>query len=357
MSQERSPHRTSDTPQAFWITGPATGEIRPAEQAEALGAEPWVEVQTLYTGISRGTESLVYLGQIPVSEYQRMRAPFQWGEFPFPVCYGYANVGRVLNGPEHLRGRDVFTLFPHQTHFRVPAAAVHPLPHDVPAARAVLAANMETAVNGLWDASPQVGDRIAVVGCGVVGSLMAYLASRIPGTQVTAVDTDAARLPLLEGLGVRFVTQCHDNDFDLVIHASGHPDGLRTALALAGQEARVVEMSWYGDREVTLPLGGAFHARRLKLCSSQVGTVSPVQSSRWDYGRRLGLALSLLADPALDTLISGESQFADLPATMARLSQAGSGELCHRIAYPAAHAAAGSPPSEQGSPNVQPDRA
>ncbi len=340
MTQASKQHRSAQTAEAFWITAPATGEIREVTLAEADTAEPWVEVETLYTGISRGTESLVYLGKIPTSEYQRMRAPFQAGEFPFPVCYGYANVGRVMAGPDEMLGQEVFTLFPHQTRFRVPASAVHPLPEGVPAGRAVLAANMETAVNGLWDASPLPGDRIAVVGCGVVGTLMAYLASRIPGTRVTAIDTDAGRLPLLDRLGVRFVTECHDNDFDLVIHASGHPDGLRTALGLAGQEARIVEMSWYGDREVTLPLGGAFHARRLKLCSSQVGTINPAQAPRWDYSRRLALALSLLADPALDALISGESEFRNLPDTMARLTQAGSGELCHRIVHPAAERAA-----------------
>lgn len=341
MTQRFDQRDSAEVPRAFWVTAPATGEIRPAELAEPGDDEPWVEVETLYTGVSRGTESLVYLGKIPASEYQRMRAPFQMGEFPFPVCYGYANVGRVIRGPEHLCGREVFTLFPHQTRFRVPAGAVHPLPAGVTAGRAVLAANMETAVNGLWDASPRVGDRIAVIGCGVVGTLVAYLASRIPGTQVTAIDTDAGRLPLLDSLGVRFVTRCHDNDFDLVIHVSGHPDGLRTAMDLAGREARIVEMSWYGDQDVTLPLGGAFHARRLKLCSSQVGTVSPAQAPRWDYGRRLQLALSLLADPALDGLISGESPFDDLPRAMARLSQAGSGELCHRIIYPAATGATG----------------
>lgn len=337
------PRDSSPSPgeaRAFWVTGPARGEVRPLTLATPEGAEPWVEVETLYTAVSRGTESLVWQGRIPASEYQRMRAPFQAGEFPYPVCYGYANVGRVVHGPGSLQGREVFTLFPHQTRFRVAASAVHPVPGGVPPQRAVLAANMETAVNGLWDAGPCLGDRIAVVGCGVVGSLVAYLAARMPGTRVTAIDVDAGRLALLDSLGVRFVSRCQDNDFDLVIHASGHPDGLRTALGLAGPEARILEMSWYGDREVSLPLGGAFHARRLKICSSQVGTISPAQAPRWDYSRRLALALSLLADPKLDSLISGESDFEQLPQTLARLSQAGSGELCHRIVYPAAGRAA-----------------
>ncbi|WP_152206790.1 zinc-dependent alcohol dehydrogenase [Marinobacter changyiensis] len=327
------------TPEAFWVTGAAAGEIR----ATPLASEPdtdseMVEVETHYSGVSRGTESLVFLNKVPESEYHRMRAPFQAGEFPYPVRHGYANAGKVIAGPVSLLGKMVFCLYSHQTRYRVPADAVLPLPDDVPAHRAVLAANMETAVNGLWDASPRVGDRIAVVGCGVVGTLMAYLANKIPGTRVTAIDINAERLPLLDSLGVRFATRTDLQDHDLVIHASGHPDGLVTALKLAGQEGRIIEMSWFGDQNVTLPLGRAFHARRLTLRSSQVGSISPAQAPRWHYRDRLSLALSLLSDPALDALISGESQFEELPQTMAVLSQAGSSELCHRIIYPPATA-------------------
>lgn len=348
MTAKAHPSRSRAPARAFWVTGTARGEIRdvnPGEgQAEdeagpdagSEGARPFVEVETLYSAVSRGTESLVFLNRIPESEFQRMRAPFQRGEFPFPVCYGYSNVGRVVEGPSTLLGQTVFTLFPHQTRFRVPAEAVVPVPELVPAARAVLAANMETAINGLWDAEPRLGDRIAVVGCGVVGSLVAYLASRIPGAQVTAIDTDAGRLGLLDHLGVRFATRTQETDFDLVIHASGHPDGLKAALGLAGKEARIVEMSWYGDQEVSLPLGGRFHSQRLTIRSSQVGGISQAQTPRWNYHRRLALALSLLADPALDKLFSSESRFEDLPETMAWLSQAGNGELCHRVVYPGA---------------------
>lgn len=323
-----------DTADAFWVTGPATGRIESVTLPTLADEE--VEVRTHFSGVSRGTESLVFLNQVPVSEYQRMRAPFQAGEFPFPVRYGYNSVGEVVAGPDALLGRMVFCLYPHQTRYRVPASAVIPLPADVPPERAILAANLETAINGLWDASPRVGDRIAVVGCGVVGALMAWLASRIPGTRVTAIDTDASRLGLMEQLGVRFVTRTRDNDHDLVIHASGHPDGLSTALQLGGMEARIIEMSWFGNQSVVLPLGEAFHARRLTLRASQVGTVSPCQAPRWSHRDRLALALSLLNEPALDALISGESRFAELPTTMGVLSQAGSGVLCERIVYPPA---------------------
>ncbi|MCZ8130066.1 MAG: zinc-binding alcohol dehydrogenase [Steroidobacteraceae bacterium] len=318
------------TASAFWITAPGRGEIRdeilrPAGPGEAL-------VRALYSGISRGTESLVHAGRVPPSEYARMRAPFQDGEFPAPVKYGYASVGRVESGPAELVGRVVFCLYPHQTRYVVPVDALHPVPDAVPPARAVLAANLETAINGLWDATPRVGDRIAVVGGGTVGCLVAWLAARVPGCRVELVDVDPAREALARALGLAFASPAAATpDADLVLHASGAPAGLETALALAGDEASVVELSWYGDREVRLPLGGAFHARRLTIRSSQVGRLPPAQQPRWTHRRRLALALELLADPVLDALIAGECAFAELPAAVARL--AAHGALCHRVRY------------------------
>jgi len=250
------------------------------------------------------------------------------------VKYGYASVGRVEAGPAELLRRRVFCLHPHQDRYVVPANAVTPLPDAVPDARGVLAANMETAVNGLWDASPRLGDRIAVVGAGVVGCLVAALAARIPGVRVELIDTDPRRAAVATRLGCTFATPAQaTGDADLVIHASGSGEGLATALGLAAFEATVLEMSWYGDRAVTLPLGEAFHARRLTLKSSQVGAVAPAQRARWSYRRRLALALELLAAPAFDILLTGQSPFADLPATLARLAEKPDGALCHVITY------------------------
>jgi threonine dehydrogenase-like Zn-dependent dehydrogenase len=317
--------------QAFWVTAPGRGEIRAVRLPAARDGD--AVVRTLYSGISRGTESLVYAGRVPPSEYARMRAPFQDGEFPAPVKYGYASVGVVEDGPAALRGRAVFCLYPHQTRYVVPAEALYPLPDGLPPARAVLAANLETAINGLWDGAPRLGDRIAVVGGGAVGCLVAWLAARVPGCRVQLIDVNPARATVAAALGVPFGAPAQAlGEADLVVHASGAPDGLATALQLAGPEATVVELSWFGDREVALPLGGAFHARRLTLRSSQVGTLPPAQRPRWTHRRRLELALALLRDPALDALISGESAFAALPATMAGLVDA----LCHRIVYPPA---------------------
>jgi threonine dehydrogenase-like Zn-dependent dehydrogenase len=317
---------------AFWVTAPGHGEIR----NEALGTpgDGEVLVRALYSGISRGTESLVFNGRVPFTERERMRAPFQAGEFPGPVKYGYCCVGQVEDGSYALNGRNVFVLYPHQTHFIVPVEAVHPIPDDVPPARAVLAANVETAVNGLWDARPHVGDRIAVVGAGTVGCLAAWLASGITGTHVELIDINPDRAEIADVLGARYATPgTAARDVDVVIHASGTADGLALALELAGQETRIVEMSWFGDQMVSLPLGGPFHARRLAIVSSQVGTIGPSQRPRWDHRRRMSLAMSLLADPVLDHLISGETPFEDLPDVMTSLTSGSSHPLCHRIIY------------------------
>jgi len=317
---------------AFWVCAPGRGEIRSESLRQPTADD--VVVTAIYSGISRGTESLVFEGRVPVSEQQRMRAPFQSGDFPAPVKYGYASVGRVEHGPRELRDRHVFALHPHQTRYVVPAQSVFVLPDDVPPARAVLAANLETAINGLWDARPHIGDRVSVVGGGTVGCLVAWLAGRVPGCTVEIIDVNPRRASIAHALGVAFARpETASTDADVVVHASGSPEGLDLALRVTGAEATVVEMSWYGDRSVTLPLGEAFHSRRLTIKSSQVGTIPESQRSRWTTRRRMELALRLLADPSLDALITGESDFEELPLVMTQLAGAAGDTLCHRIRY------------------------
>ena len=299
-----------------------------------------VLVRARYSGISRGTEALVFSGRVPPSQHEAMRAPFQQGDYPGPVTCGYSSVGEVeetgAGAPAALAGRTVFCLHPHQDLYRVPAAAVTPLPDGVPASRAVLAANMETAVTIVWDARPGPGDRIVVIGAGVVGLLAAWLCRQAPGAEVTVVDINPAREAAAAALGLAFAVEPPpDAVADIVIHASGQPDGLRAALETAGVEGTIVEASWYGTRPAPLPLGEAFHARRLTIRSSQVGRIPPARAPRWSHARRLRLALDLLRDDALDALITGESAFAELPAVLARLSRGPGAALCHRISYPA----------------------
>ncbi|MBM3769876.1 MAG: zinc-binding alcohol dehydrogenase [Acidimicrobiia bacterium] len=317
---------------AFWTSAPGRGEIR--EETLAARGEDEVVVRALFSGVSRGTESLVFHGRVPRAEYERMRAPFQAGSFPAPVKYGYSSVGVVEDGPRTLLNRRVFALYPHQTHYCVPASAVHRVPDEVPSERAVLAANLETAINGVWDAQPSVGDHVVVIGGGVVGCLVAWLVGRIPGTDVTLIDVRQERGHVAERLGVAFaIPDFAPTDADVVVHASGSPIGLQLALRLAAFEATVLELSWYGDWSVALPLGEAFHARRLTLRSSQVGHVAPPQRPRWSHRRRMALALNLLKAPALDVLISGESPFDELPALMPTLAAGDGDVLCHRIRY------------------------
>ena len=317
---------------AFWVAERGHGEIRSERLPEPRADD--VVVRALYSGVSRGTEALVFAGAVPASEYERMRAPFQAGDFPAPVKYGYSSVGVVERGPAELRGRTVFCLYPHQTRYVVPAAAVYALPDGVPPPRAVLAANLETAVNGLWDAAPRVGDRIAVVGAGTVGCLVAWLAHRSAGCPVELIDIDPRKAEVAAKLGVDFAPAgAATRDADLVVHASGTAAGLATALGLAGFEATVVEMSWYGNRRPEVPLGEAFHSRRLTIRSSQVGTIAAAQRARWTPRRRLELVMRLLAAPELDALISGESRFDELPQVLAQLAAGRGYTLCHRIVF------------------------
>lgn len=300
---------------ALWYVEPRRTELRPVTPIEPAPGD--VTVRTLFSGISRGTERLVFNGLCRPGHRRRMGAPMQEGTFPFPVKYGYCAVGVVEAGPADLVGRTVFALHPHQQMFAAPAAAVAAVPEGVPARRAVLAANMETALNAVWDGGAGPGDRITVVGAGVVGLLVTFLCAGLPGAEVTVVDTDLSREAVARRLGADFALPGQaQGEADVVFHASGTPAGLATALALCGDEAALVELSWYGDEAVPVHLGGEFHARRLRLVSSQVGQVAASRRPRWEAGRRLAKALSLLADARLDDLITGEVAFADLPEAL-----------------------------------------
>lgn len=291
-------------------------------------------VETVYSAISRGTERLVHQGRVPRNQYDVMRAPFQEGSFPGPVKYGYANVGRVVSGPPDMVTKPVFCLYPHQTGYVVPCEAVVALPEAVPEARAVLAANMETALNAVWDGSVLQDHRAAVVGAGVVGCLVAHLLRKLVGCDVEMFDVDPAKGAVAGALELPLASpEAATGEFERVFHASGSEAGLRTALSIAAFEAEIIELSWYGDREVQLPLGESFHSRRLVIRSSQVGHVAPACRTHLSRRDRLARALELLSDPALDVLISGESCFDDLPDVMPRIIGQADGVMCHRIRY------------------------
>lgn len=303
---------------ALWYVAPGTAELREATYPQPRAGE--VLVRTLYSGLSRGTERLVFEGRVPESEWKRMRAPAQAGDFPFPVKYGYAAVGVVETGTKDLAGRNVFALYPHQERFVISADCVIPIPENIPARRAVLTANLETALNILWDGNAAPGDRIVIVGAGIVGLLVASLASRLPGADVTVVDIDPARKTLAERVGAVFADpKSAPHNADLVIHTSASEKGLSLAIECAGDEATVVEASWHGASACQVALGGAFHSRRLRLVSSQVGEIASARRPRWNHRRRLEAAVRLLSDERLDALVGEEIPFQELPKHLPRL--------------------------------------
>jgi NADPH:quinone reductase-like Zn-dependent oxidoreductase len=327
--------RSEKTARALWVEGPRAAAIRPAPLRELAPDEALVAM--LWSGVSRGTERLVFEGRAPPSEYQRMRAPMQEGDFPFPVKYGYCAVGRVEEGPAGWPGKTVFCLHPHQDRFIAPVDRLRPVPASTPARRATLAANMETALNAIWDSGAGPGDRIIVIGAGVLGLLIAALATQLPGAEVTVIDLEPARGDVARGLGASFAlpddVDAPAAQADIVFHTSASARGLSLALACAGLEGVIVEASWFGDAEPAIPLGGAFHANRLRLVSSQVGHVAPSRRARWSYARRLDKALELLGDARLDALITREVAFDDLPRELPSILAPGAPGLGAVVRY------------------------
>lgn len=320
---------------ALWYVSPGCVELRSTNLFRP-GADHAV-VRTSWSALSRGTERLIFNGKAPPSEYSRMRAPMQEGDFPFPVKYGYCAVGVVEEGPPALLGREVFVLHPHQERFAAPFAMMHLVPQGVPARRACLAANMETALNALWDSAAGPGDRILVAGAGVVGLLTAFLCAGLPGADVTVCDIDESRRPIAASFGAQFAMPAdlagRDFGSDVVFHASATPQGLATAMDSAGLEARIVEMSWFGEGATPAPLGGAFHSRRLQLIGTQVGQVSPSRRPRWSYARRIAKALELLQDERLDQLFSHEFEFGELEQKLPQFLATGAPGLTAAIRY------------------------
>jgi NADPH:quinone reductase-like Zn-dependent oxidoreductase len=317
---------------SFWIHKPGVGEFR-TEPLTDCGPDD-VLVRTVRSAISRGTETLVFQGRVPAGQYAAMRAPFQDGDFPGPVKYGYLNVGVVEQGPPELLGRTVFCLYPHQTAYVVPARSVAVVPDDVPATRAVLAGTVETAVNALWDAAPLLGDLITVVGAGMVGCCVARLLAGFPGVKVRLVDIDGTRAGVAQALGVEFsLPDDARGGQDLVVHTSASAAGLQRSLDLLAPEGLVLDLSWYDDAVIGLSLGGAFHSSRLSIRASQVGMVAPARRGSRSSADRMALALDLLRDPAFDALITGASHFDELPDVLTRLADKSLSALCHTITY------------------------
>jgi NADPH:quinone reductase-like Zn-dependent oxidoreductase len=332
---QNAPQNThTQTALAYWTVGPCQGELRSEDLP--VPAQGQALVRTLYSGISRGTELVVHEGHVPERIAKAMRAPHQEGDFPGPVKFGYLSVGVVEEGPEAWIGQNVFCLHPHQDRYIVPFTSLTRIPDGVPARRAVLTGIVEIALNALWEAGPRLGDRIAVVGAGLVGSMTAALLRSFPLARLQLVERDPGKRAFVESMGVEFVLPDDaQKDCDIVFHCSATDEGLASSLRLAGDEGEIIEMSWYGDRAVSLPLGEDFHARRLTIRASQVGVVARSRRHRRTTSERLELAVSLLRDPMFDAFLTGESQFEELPEVFDSLASGELDDLCRVINYPA----------------------
>lgn len=321
------------TATAYWTTGPEQGELRTEELPPLQPGE--VLVRALYSGISKGTEMVVHNGNVPERVAEEMRAPRQEGEFPGPVKFGYLSVGVVEEGPAEWLGQRVFCLNPHQDWYVVPVESLTRIPEDVPSRRAVLTGTVETAINGLWEAGPRIGDRVAVIGAGLVGGMVAALLRKFPLDRLQLIDLDPGRKALADAVNVDFTHPDQaSSDCDIVFNCSASQEGLERSLQLVGDEGDVIEMSWFANRVVTLPLGEDFHARRLSIRASQVGVVARARRHRRTTADRLELAVGLLADPVFDAFLSGTSPFAELPAAVQALADGELDALCHVIEYP-----------------------
>ena len=330
---------------AYWTTGPQHGELR-SEDLPVPGPGEAL-VRTLFSGISKGTEIVVHQGSVPLRVAAQMRAPHQEGSFPSPVKFGYLSVGVVEQGPEGWLGQKVFCLNPHQDRYVTATDQLTRIPDGVPPRRAVLTGTVETAINALWEAGPRLGDRIAVVGSGLVGGMVATLLRDFPLARLQLVDVDLERRHLADRLGIEFAhPDDAQPDCDIVFHCSASQQGLARSLQLTGDEGDVIEMSWYANRDVTLPLGEDFHARRLSIRASQVGVVAKARRHRRTNADRLDLAVSLLKDPVFDVFLTGASPFTQLPEVVQNLADGTLEALCHVIEYPSdAHAPATTAPA------------
>lgn len=308
---------------ALWFPRARTVELR-REVLPAPGPGE-VRVRALASGLSHGTEMLVYRGEVPAGtglDLSTLR-----GSFAFPISYGYASVGRVVSAAEDVDaprpGDLVFVHHPHQTGYVVPASLPVILPADLPPELGVFLANVETAINVMLDAHPRLGERVVIFGQGVVGLLLTQLARRTGVERIVTVDPIPLRRELSLRVGADVSLAPGDSvaaklrdltggvGADLAVEASGNPAALAAALNCVAAEGTVVVSSWYGTKEVTLPLGEAFHRGRIRLVSSQVGSIDPALTARWNHRRRLDLARDLLPTLLLAPLITHRVPFVD----------------------------------------------
>lgn len=270
-------------------------------------------VKTAYSLISTGTERLVSLGLVPESLHSQMKVPYMQGKFSFPLTYGYSMVGRVISEQSTLFGKLVHFMHPHQDICHVEASSLFEIPENIPATRAGLASNVETALNAIWDSGLSIGDRTLVCGFGMIGALVARLLSFMPGVEVQVLEIDPGRKKKAKEMGFEVVENPEQEQYDLAFHTSASAGGLQKCIDSVGLEGKIIELSWYGTKSIALQLGGSFHRNRKQLISSQVSIIPKQKSARWDYKRRKETVFELLKNDIFDQHISHIIPFEDTP--------------------------------------------
>jgi threonine dehydrogenase-like Zn-dependent dehydrogenase len=261
-------------------------------------------IESLYSLVSLGTERLVASALMPVAIWNEMVVPYMEGSFSLPCKYGYSLVGRVLKGPAQYKGKTVHLMHPHQDKSWVNASSVYAIPPEIPAQRAVLASQVETAVNAIWDSRISLGDTILVAGFGLVGAIIALLASAIPGVKVVILEKNEYRKAIAREMCFHVLDRMEDNNdlFDLAIHTTGDEKALQYCIDHIGRESQVTEVSFYGKKSVNLALGGTFHTGRKRIVASQVSQIPSHMLSRWNLERRKDLVFNILKDKRFDLL-------------------------------------------------------
>jgi len=295
---------------SLWHISPTASELQ--SEKLATPTDNKLIIKSLYSLVSTGTERLVASGLVPPSMHQLMQVPSMGGDFNFPVKYGYSLVGKVVSKGD-LEGRLVHLLHPHQNQLITDSSAISLLSKAIPAKRAALASNMETALNAVWDSGVSVGDKVVVCGFGMIGGLVARLLALMPAVEVVVLEKNAYRIAQATKMGFTVNPSTLQN-FDCSFHTSGSSVGLQTCIEAVGMEGKIIELSWYGTKSVQLQLGADFHYHRKQLISSQVGHVPFAKNARWDYARRKAVVWELLQNQVFDAHITDEVAFADGPA-------------------------------------------